>query len=489
MNVHIGERQWKSIRPALWIGLALALLQIATGVVAYYQSKSLLWESKFQLSKNLAQGLVVAVADQVVLKDYSAIEARMFQTMANDEVYAVMVTDMQGRVMTHLARSHGQKPTHQMGTDRVTVPSADFADVTQSRDEQFITTWQKITLGLDLGWVRIQTSNSLDTDDVSHLRQQTLWLSAMSVLSGSVILGVFLWRFYFSVVRREHFIGMQLDDASERLLASEKLASLGQLAAGVAHEINNPVGYVSSNLTTLEKYLKVYEKILDAATTQEASDQASQAQALMTLKKKMNYDTIRADLQPLMAETQEGLTRIKNIVRDLKDFSRSNAITEFVSCDLLQGLQSTLNIVSGEVKRRADVELALTPIPHVECVPSQINQVLLNLMVNAAHAMPSDNRGLITLRSGHDATQVWLEVQDNGSGISEEVISKIFDPFFTTKPQGVGTGLGLSVSLGIIQRHSGTMTVQSQMGVGTTFRITLPIQQQAVKAANLRSQT
>ncbi len=489
MNVHIGERQWKSIRPALWIGLALALLQIATGVVAYYQSKSLLWENKFQLSKNLAQGLVVAVADQVVLKDYAAVEARMFQTMANDDVYAVMVTDMQGRVMTHLARSQGQKPTHQMGVDKVTVPSPDVADITQSRDEQFITTWQKITLGLDLGWVRIQTSNSLDTDDVSHLRQQTLWLSAMSVLSGSVILGVFLWRFYFSVVRREHFIGMQLDDASERLLASEKLASLGQLAAGVAHEINNPVGYVSSNLTTLEKYLKVYEKILDTAMAQETSDQASQTQELLMLKKKMNYEAIRTDLQPLMAETQEGLTRIKNIVRDLKDFSRSNAITEFVSCDLLQGLQSTLNIVSGEVKRRADVELALTPIPHVECVPSQINQVLLNLIVNAAHAMHPDKRGLITLRSGHDATQVWLEVQDNGSGISEEVISKIFDPFFTTKPQGLGTGLGLSVSLGIIQRHSGTMTVQSKMGVGTTFHITLPIQQQAVKAAISRSQT
>jgi len=489
MNVHIGERQWKSIRPALWIGLALALLQIATGVVAYYQSKSLLWESKFQLSKNLAQGLVVAVADQVVLKDYAAVEARMFQTMANDDVYAVMVTDMQGRVMTHLARSQGHKPTHQMGVDRVTVPSADVAEITQSRDEHFITTWQKITLGLDLGWVRIQTSNSLDTDDVSHLRQQTLWLSAMSVLSGSVILGVFLWRFYFSVVRREHFIGMQLDEASERLLASEKLASLGQLAAGVAHEINNPVGYVSSNLTTLEKYLKVYEQILDAATAQEASGQSSQAQALMTLKKKMNFEAIRAELLPLMAETQEGLTRIKNIVKDLKDFSRSNAITEFVPSDLLQGLQSTLNIVSGEVKRRADVELALTPIPHVECVPSQINQVLLNLIVNAAHAMDPDKRGLITLRSGHDDAQAWLEVQDNGSGISDEVKSKIFDPFFTTKPQGEGTGLGLSVSLGIIQRHAGTMTVQSQLGVGTTFRITLPIKQQAVKAAIFRSQT
>jgi two-component system NtrC family sensor kinase len=279
-----------------------------------------------------------------------------------------------------------------------------------------------------------------------------------------------LWRFYFSVVRREHFIGMQLDDASKRLLESEKLASLGQLAAGVAHEINNPVGYVSSNMATLQKYLQVYEKILDASSNAPAS--------LADLKKRLNYEAIHADLQPLMAETQEGLTRIKNIVKDLKDFSRSNADLSFVNADILQGLQSTLNIVTGEVRHRADVVLALTPLPEIACVPSQINQVLLNLLVNAAQAIPEGSKGQITLRSGFDDRNVWVEVQDNGSGMSQDVQSKIFDPFYTTKPQGVGTGLGLSVSLGIIQKHAGTMTVKSQLGVGTTFRITLPITQQ-----------
>lgn len=468
MNIQLSAPQWRSLKPALLIGFALALLQIGTGVLAYYQSKNLLWESKFQLAKNLTNGLVVAVADQVVLRDYAALEARMLQTMANDEVFSVLVADTTGKVLTHLARVQGHEPRLQLSDSSIEFPkSLGEGGVIQSRNDTFITTWQKIKLGLDVGWVRIQTLNTLDTDDVGHLRRQTLWLSALSVLSGGVILGVFLWRFYFAVVRREHFIGMQLDDASKRLLESEKLASLGQLAAGVAHEINNPVGYVSSNMATLQKYLQVYEKILAASSNDPAS--------LADLKKRLNYEAIHADLKPLMAETQEGLTRIKNIVKDLKDFSRSNADLNFVNADILQGLQSTLNIVTGEVRHRADVVLALTPLPEIACVPSQINQVLLNLLVNAAQAIPEGTKGQITLRSGFDDRNVWVEVQDNGSGMSQDVQSKIFDPFYTTKPQGVGTGLGLSVSLGIIQKHAGTMTVKSQVGVGTTFRITLPI--------------
>lgn len=470
MKIQLSANAWRGLKPALLIGLALALLQIGSGLLAYQQSKNLLWEGKFQLAKNLTQGLVVAIVDPVVVKDYAALEARMLQTMANEEVVSVLVTDMAGKVLTHMARTAGQAPRLVLNDLSVGLPQADATEaVLQERNESFITTWKKITLGLDVGWVRLQIRNSLDTDDVGQLRQQTLWQSAISVLSGGAILGVFLWRFYFSVVRREHFIGLQLDDASKRLLESEKLASLGQLAAGVAHEINNPVGYVSSNMATLQKYLQVYETILDAST----HDPTTVAE----LKKRLNYAAIHDDLQPLIAETQEGLTRIKNIVKDLKDFSRTNATQTFILADILQGLQSTLNIVSGEVKHRAEVVLALTPLPHIACVPSQINQVLLNLIVNAAQAMPEGQKGQITLRSGVEGAQVWLEVQDNGAGMSQEVMNKIFDPFYTTKPQGVGTGLGLSVSLGIIQKHAGTLTVQSELGVGTTFRITLPIAQ------------
>ena len=250
MSQRLSSAQWKSIKPALFIGLALALLQIGFGVAAYYQSKSLLWEGKYQTAQNLSSGLVVAVADQMVLKDYASIESRILQTMSNAEVASVMVTDTTGRVLTALKRQPGQEP--RMMFDPYWVPTPETnAPLLQSRDQSYITTWAKVSLGSQLGWVRLQTYNELDSADLGSLRQQNLLLSVLSVVSGIVILGVFLWRAYFTVVKREHMFEVKLDEATKRLVQSEKLASLGELAAGVAHEINNPVGYVSSNLTTL----------------------------------------------------------------------------------------------------------------------------------------------------------------------------------------------------------------------------------------------
>ena len=463
---------WKSIKPALLIGLALALLQIGSGVAAYYQSKSLLWEGKYQTAHNLSRGLVVAVADQMVLKDYASAESRILQTMSNVEVASVMLTDTTGRVLTALKRKPGEEP-HLM-FDPYWVPTPETAQtLVQSRDSTYITTWAKVSLGSDLGWVRLQTYNMLDSDDLRSLRQQTLLLSALSVLSGIIILGVFLWRAYFTVVRREHMFEVKLDEATKRLVQSEKLASLGELAAGVAHEINNPVGYVSSNLTTLQKYLAVYEKVLDAPE--------ADSEEMAALKKKLNYSFIRDDLQNLVHETQEGIGRVKAIIQDLKDYARTNVATHYVASDIQVGLKSTLNIARAQLKDRADVRLSLGRLPLVECAPAQIDQVFLNLIVNAAQAMPEGKMGLIDIRTGCDERTVWVEVQDNGPGIPPEVLKKIFDPFFTTKDPGTGTGLGLSVSQNIIQQHGGTLTVNSTVGVGTTFHISLPIQRPAAK--------
>ena len=347
------------------------------------------------------------------------------------------------------------------GETHLALPQSATDPIAQSRNETLITTWAKIQLGIDVGWIRLQTHNTLDTDELSSLRQQTLLLSALAVLSGSIILGVFIWRVYFAVVKREHFIEMKLDETANRLLQSEKLASLGQLAAGVAHEINNPIGYVSSNVATLKKYLEVYERVIA-----DPND-----------KNRSTYQAIQQEVQPLFDETQEGIARVKNIVQDLKDFSRSNAAAQFIQANIFQGLQSTLNIVNHEVKHTADIVLNLSDTPDIQCVPSQINQVFMNLIVNAAHAMPTDKRGCITIDSGHDDANVWFQVSDNGCGMNPQTLSKIFDPFFTTKSQGQGTGLGLSVSFGIVQRHGGTITAHSEEGVGTRFRVTLPIRQ------------
>ncbi|PUE32292.1 hypothetical protein B9Z35_01720 [Limnohabitans sp. Jir61] len=472
MRDRLTSAQWKSIKPALLIGLALALLQIGSGVAAYYQSKSLLWEGKYQTSENLSRGLVVAVADQMVLKDYASVESRILQTMSNAEVASVMLTDTTGKVLSALKRAPGEEPRLMFDPYWIATPETALP-VLQSRDDAFITTWAKVNLGSDLGWVRLQTYNELDSADLGSLRQQNLLLSVLSVLSGIVILGVFLWRAYFTVVKREHMFEVKLDEATKRLVQSEKLASLGELAAGVAHEINNPVGYVSSNLTTLQKYLAVYEKVLDAPEVDSAD--------MAALKKKLNYAFIRDDLQNLVKETQEGVGRVKTIIQDLKDYARTNAATHYVASDIQVGLKSTLNIARIQLKNKADVRLELGKLPLVECAPAQIDQVFLNLIVNAAQAMPDGKMGLIDIRTDCDDQQVWFEVKDNGPGIPPDVLKKIFDPFFTTKDPGTGTGLGLSVSQNIIQQHGGTLTVDSTVGVGTTFKITLPIKRPAAK--------
>jgi signal transduction histidine kinase len=472
MRDRLTSAQWKSIKPALLIGLALALLQIGSGVAAYYQSKSLLWEGKYQTSENLSRGLVVAVADQMVLKDYASVESRILQTMSNAEVASVMLTDTTGKVLSALKRAPGEEPRLMFDPYWIATPETALP-VLQSRDDAFITTWAKVNLGSDLGWVRLQTYNELDSADLGSLRKQNLLLSVLSVLSGIVILGVFLWRAYFTVVKREHMFEVKLDEATKRLVQSEKLASLGELAAGVAHEINNPVGYVSSNLTTLQKYLAVYEKVLDAP--------AADSSEMAALKKKLNYAFIRDDLQNLVKETQEGVGRVKTIIQDLKDYARTNAATHYVASDIQVGLKSTLNIARIQLKNKTDVRLELGKLPLVECAPAQIDQVFLNLIVNAAQAMPEGKMGLIDIRTDCNDKLVWIEVKDNGSGIPPDVLKKIFDPFFTTKDPGTGTGLGLSVSQNIIQQHGGTLTVDSTVGVGTTFKITLPIKRPAAK--------
>ena len=466
MRQGLSASNWKSIKPALLIGAALATLQIFSGLAAYYQSKNLLWDSKYQTAQNLTKGLIVSVVDQMVTKDYGSIESRILQTMSNAEVASVVLTDTTGKVISALRRDIGKDPNLVFNLDNIEPPGSDLQTL-QSRDDSFITTWSPVTLGVHLGWIRLQTYNALDTAELASLRLQNFLLSGLSIISGLVILGVFLWRAYFSVIQREFIVEAKLDDATKRLLQAEKLASLGEMAAGVAHEINNPVGYVSSNLTTLQKYLTAYEEVLNAST--------EDAKTLSDLKKKLNFDFIRSDTRNLVTETQEGVERVKTIIKDLKDFARTNNSANYLPSDIHIGLQSTLNIANSQIKKHASVELELGELPLVECVASQINQVLLNLLVNAAQSIPSEKDGQITVRTSCDSTHVFIEVEDNGSGIRDEVLQKIFDPFFTTKDPGKGTGLGLSVSQKIIQDHGGSLTVSSTVGIGTKFKITLPV--------------
>jgi two-component system NtrC family sensor kinase len=266
-----------------------------------------------------------------------------------------------------------------------------------------------------------------------------------------------------------------LGAVNSQLLQSEKLAGIGQLAAGVAHEINNPIGYVSSNLKTLTGYVESLLQIIDAIE----SDQS--LNGLHQLKRDLEYDYIKSDIRSLMAESEDGIDRVKRIVSALKDFSHISE-ENFVAADLHQGIESTLNVVNNEIKYKAKVVCEFEELPNVECIVSQINQVVMNLLLNASHAI--DGFGRIVLRSGSEGDQVWFEVEDNGSGIDAVTMPRIFDPFFTTKPVGTGTGLGLALSYNIIKKHHGRIDVDSQPGYGTRFRVWLPARQPQAEVAH-----
>jgi len=268
----------------------------------------------------------------------------------------------------------------------------------------------------------------------------------------------------------------------EQLVQSEKLASIGQLAAGVAHEINNPIGYIFSNFGTLEDYLGKLFAMLAAYEAAEGHVGAVEVAArLRRLRDEVELDFLKEDIPVLMRESRQGIVRVRQIVQDLKDFSRVDSTQEFQRADLHHGIDSTLNVVANEVKYKADVVKEYGELPDVECLPSQINQVVMNLVVNAAQAM-GDARGRILIRTGvaADRENVWVEVADTGSGMSPDTLKRIFEPFFTTKPVGKGTGLGLSLSYGIVQKHNGRIDVDSVPGQGTTFRVTLPVRRAAV---------
>ncbi|NHC06459.1 PAS domain-containing protein [Azonexus fungiphilus] len=270
-------------------------------------------------------------------------------------------------------------------------------------------------------------------------------------------------------------LNKRLEEANNQLLQSEKMASIGQLAAGIAHELNNPIGFVHSNLGTLDGYLNDLMTIVDAYATaaQAQGDDSPGLRAIAQLREERDFDFIREDIFKLLAESKDGLGRVRKIVQDLKTFSRVGE-QEWQEADLHQGIDSTLNIVWNELKYKCRVVKEYGELPPVYCLISQLNQVFMNLLVNAGHAI--EQQGTITIRSGRlDGERVFIEIADTGCGIAPENQRRIFEPFFTTKPIGKGTGLGLSVSYNIVQRHQGEITVDSVPGQGTTFRIVLPI--------------
>lgn len=264
----------------------------------------------------------------------------------------------------------------------------------------------------------------------------------------------------------------------QSLVHAEKLATVGQLAAGMAHEINNPVCYVQSNLGSLREYLnKLFGLIesLEAAMHDERLSLEQRIALIEEHKRRCEYTLVATDLPLLLEECLEGVERIRNIVQNLRDFSRIDTAEGFRLFDIHRAIDTTLGIVrtlaGGSTRFSTDYET----LPLIECNPTELNQVLMNILVNATQAVDRD--GVIEVRTGQEDERVWIEVRDNGCGIDELGMRRIFEPFYTTKEVGKGTGLGLSISHGIIKKHGGEITVRSRPGQGTAFRILLPVRQ------------
>jgi signal transduction histidine kinase len=273
-----------------------------------------------------------------------------------------------------------------------------------------------------------------------------------------------------------------LKETQSQILQSEKMASIGQLAAGVAHEINNPIGFVGSNLATLTDYLKDFTTLLDHYNLMKLNlkdaDSGKLPDTIKTITKtidsyedKIDIDYLKEDITELLSDCAEGTERVRKIVADLKNFAHPGN-DKLKLMNINQGIESTLNVVSNEIKYKAEVIKEFGEIPLVEGYPQQVNQVFMNILVNAAQAI--EEKGKIHIKTQKDNKGVKVTICDNGSGIEKKNISKIFDPFFTTKPVGKGTGLGMNIAYNIIKKHKGTIDIQSEIGKGTTFTIILP---------------
>jgi PAS domain S-box-containing protein len=271
-----------------------------------------------------------------------------------------------------------------------------------------------------------------------------------------------------------------LKKTQSHLLQSEKMIGLGHLAAGVAHEINNPIGFVISNLNTMKEYLGQIRELLalyaplENRSGRTSAEAAGIAERVGALKRKMDYDFVMKDAPQVIADAEEGAARVAAIVRNLKEFTHlDQAQKQWVNVN--DGLESAIRLIWNELKYKARVVRDYGEIAEIECYPQQLNQAFLNLLMNAVQAI--EKEGTITVRTRPDGDGIAIQVQDDGCGIAPEDLPHIYEPFFTTKPVGQGMGLGLTSAYTIVRSHHGTIDVESRRGAGTTFTLRLPLRQ------------
>ncbi|PRR80784.1 PAS domain-containing sensor histidine kinase [Clostridium vincentii] len=274
------------------------------------------------------------------------------------------------------------------------------------------------------------------------------------------------------------------------MVQEDKLASLGQLSAGIAHEINNPLGFIISNFGTLKKYTeKLYSMVSlykSSINNNEGYSSDEDRMNLLKTEKKYNLDFIMEDLEELLKDTEDGIERVRKTVGAMRNFAHSTIEGEFEQYDLNDGINNTLVIAKNELKYNSNIETALGELPYIEAQSNEINQVILNIIINSSFAIKEKHEnedleyfGLLKIATYSDRNFIYCSIEDNGTGISKKNLDKIFEPFFTTKPVGKGTGLGLSIAYDTIKnKHKGELIVESTLGIGTKIVIKLPIKKE-----------
>jgi len=262
----------------------------------------------------------------------------------------------------------------------------------------------------------------------------------------------------------------QQQELEKQLVQLAKMASLGELVAGIMHEINNPLAFISANLGNLLKFCKRLTGLIDGYEQVAVSDEVRKA--FEARKEEVNFEYIRNRITEMIEQSMAGADRTKKIIQDVKSFSRLNT-AGFVEADIHEAIDSTLTMLYHEYKGRIEIDKQYGVIPPVKCNIAKLSQVFMNLLVNAIQAI--EGPGVIGIRTGREGGMVVIEISDTGCGIPDSMIDKVFDQFYTTKPVGVGTGLGLSIIRGIIEQHKGALSVRSTLGQGTTFTIKVPI--------------
>jgi len=271
-----------------------------------------------------------------------------------------------------------------------------------------------------------------------------------------------------------------LKETQQQLVVSEKMASLGQLTAGIAHEINNPINFISSNVQALKMDFQDMQNVLKKVKELEKTTNPKHlTNELIRLGQQLDYDLLEEEISELLAGIERGTERTVNIVSSLRIFSR-NSTDNFAKADIHEGLDSTITILNSQFNGHITIEKAYGNLPPIKCQISRLNQVFLNIINNSIQAINAKSNGvlhpgIIKISTKKMGNQVQISIKDNGNGMNEETLKRLFEPFYTTKDVGEGTGLGLSISYGIIEQHNGKIDVSSTLGKGTEFLIYLPI--------------